>query len=458
MPAVTKIREFFELLKKSNLLSQQQLLAAREAVKDFTEARGLAKWLLKRDWVTSWQAQQLLNGHHRLFLGKYKLLDVIGTGGMGAVFKAEQCSVKRIVALKVMARELVRDEKAVSRFLREIQSVAALSHPNIVACIDADCIGDRYFLVMDYVEGRDLKAWLKKYGALPVSWSCEVIRQVALGLQQAHELGMVHRDIKPANIMVTVNPQTGEPHAKIMDFGLSKLVSETEADGHSTQTGVIMGSPDYIAPEQARNAKESDIRADLFGLGCTLFQLLTGQLPFPGGTIMEKLMARATAVAPPVSSLRADVPAAVNEIVARMLRLDPNERFQTPAELAAKLGSLDMNKPAEPSDPATEVAAENLDGVEPDNTLNMFLDQLSAQASDPPSSLPPTVRRAPASTWWASGIAGGCVLALFVGLAFMSVGEGKKETTNEETVRPAKKEPVKKEPAKKTTKTRKKVE
>ena len=446
MPAVTNIRDFFEVLKKSNLLSKPQLLAAREAVRDFTEARGLAKWLLKRELVTPWQSQQLLGGHHRLFLGKYKLLDVIGQGGMGAVLKAEQSSVKRTVALKVMAKELVRDEKAVSRFLREIQSAASLNHPHIVAAIDADCIGDRYFLVMDYVEGRDLKAWLRKYGPLPVSWSCEVIRQVALGLQHAHELGLVHRDIKPSNIMVTVNPQTGEPHAKIMDFGLSKLVSETKVDGHSTQTGAIMGSPDYIAPEQARNAKEADVRADLFSLGCTMFQLLTNQLPFPGSTIMEKLMSRASYVPPPISSLRADVPQVVSDIAARLMRLDPTERFQTPAELAACLASLDMTKPAEPTDHSTEAAADNHDGVEPDNTLNMFLDQLTAQAAEPPSSssLPLTSRRTKTSTWIASGIAGACVLALLIGLAMMPTGNGKKESADNDDARSTKRESVKK--------------
>ena len=446
MPAVTNIRDFFELLKKSNLLSKQQLLGAREAVRDFTEARGLAKWLLKREWVTPWQSQQLLGGHHRLFLGKYKLLDVIGQGGMGAVLKAEQSSVKRTVALKVMAKELVGDEKAVSRFLREIQSAASLNHPHIVAAIDADCIGDRYFLVMDYVEGRDLKAWLRKYGPLPVSWSCEVIRQVALGLQHAHELGLVHRDIKPSNIMVTVNPQTGEPHAKIMDFGLSKLVSETKVDGHSTQTGAIMGSPDYIAPEQARNAKEADVRADLFSLGCTMFQLLTNQLPFPGSTIMEKLMSRASYVPPSISSLRADVPQVVSDIAAKLMRLDAAERFQTPAELAACLASLDMTKPAEPTDHSTEAAADNHDGVEPDNTLNMFLDQLTAQAAEPPSSssLPLTSRRTKTSTWIASGIAGACVLALLIGLAMMPTGNGKKESADNDDARSTKRESVKK--------------
>lgn len=246
--------------------------------------------------------------------------------------------------------------------------------------------------------------------------------------------------------MVTVNPQTGEPHAKIMDFGLSKLVSETKVDGHSTQTGTIMGSPDYIAPEQARSAKEADIRADLFSLGCTLFQLLTGQLPFPGGTIMEKLMARATHVPPSVSSQRADVPLAVSEIVSRLLRLNPNERIQTPAELAARLGSLDMNKPAEATDATTEAAAENLDGVEPDNTLNMFLDHLSAQASDPPSStsLPTASRSSSASAWLASGIAAACVLVLLIILALMSTGTGRKENSDEDAAQSTKPEPVKK--------------
>lgn len=458
MPAVTNIRSYFELLKRSNLLSQQQLIAARNAVKNYTEARGLAMWLVKRGWVTQWQAQQLMGGHHRLFLGKYKLLDVIGQGGMGAVLKAEQSSIRRIVALKVMAKELLKDGNAVHRFLREIQSAASLNHPNIVSAIDADCIGDRYFLVMEFVEGRDIKAWLKKYGPLPIGWSCEVVRQVALGLQHAHERGMVHRDIKPSNIMVTVDAQTGHPHAKIMDFGLSRLVSETETEGHRTRSGAIMGSPDYISPEQASSAKDADIRADLFSLGCTMFHMLTGQYPFPGTNVMEKLMARATHVPPPVSSLRPDVPAAIDEIVASLTRLNPSERIQLPSELALRLASLDVTKPATTQEPSGESSDDGLEVIlleESDNTLNIFLDQLTTQSSEPgsselfTSSSSGTNQRSKKSSLIASGIAAVCVVGVLGGLASMSGGSKPNSTTDS----PSK--ATKKEPAKKTAKTKK---
>ncbi|MCX7422043.1 MAG: serine/threonine-protein kinase [Planctomycetia bacterium] len=453
MPTVTQIRDYFEFLKKSNLLSKEQLVATRNAARDFTEARGLSKWLIKRGWITPWQAQQLQNGHHRLFLGKYQLLDVIGQGGMGAVLKAEQSSVRRIVALKVMAKELLKDEKAVSRFLREIQSAASLNHPNIVAAIDADLIGDRYFLVMEYVEGRDLKAWLKKYGPLPVSWTCDVARQIALGLQHAHEHGMVHRDIKPSNIMVTVDSVSGHPVVKIMDFGLSRLVSETENDdSQRTRTGAIMGSPDYIAPEQASRAKDADIRADLFSLGCTMFQMLTGQLPFPGDNIMEKLMARATFVPPLVSSLRSEVPPELDEIVATLMRLDPAERIQTPADLADRLAVMENGKP--PADPevVSESTADSVDGIAingPDDTLNLFLDQLSAQSSDSGSdAIPVYYPRAKSPKWIASAVAAACVIGLFVILAVMSIGGDNQRSSSkdndDESSQSTRREPTKK--------------
>lgn len=447
MPAVSNIRDYFELLKRSNLLSKPQLMAARDAVRDCNDARGLAKWLVKRGWLTSWQAQQLLSGHHRLFLGKYKLLDVVGQGGMGSVIKAEQCSVRRIVALKVMAKELLRDDVAIRRFLREIQSAAALNHPHIVAALDADCIGDRYFLVMEFVEGRDLKGWLKKYGPLPIAWTCEVIRQVALGLQHAHEHNMVHRDIKPSNIMVTVDPVTGSPHAKIMDFGLSRLVSETQTDGQRTRSGAIMGSPDYIAPEQASNARDADIRADLFSLGCTMFQMLTGQLPFSGNNIMEKLMARTTQSPPPVSSLRPDVPPQLSEIVADLLRFDPQERPQTPGELAARLSALDLKKPAATPVPTGE-SGDAFDVVpvqESDDTLNLFLDQLTAGASDwkGTSSSTSSAKAKPAS-WIAAGVAALCLLGMFLMFAAFSSGTPKSAEKSNSTASQNKRDAVKK--------------
>lgn len=453
MPAVTNIRDYFEYLKKSNLLSKDQLVATRTAARDFTEARGLSKWLIKRGWITPWQAQQLQNGHHRLFLGKYQLLDVIGQGGMGAVLKAEQSSVRRIVALKVMAKELLKDEKAVGRFLREIQSAASLNHPNIVAAIDADIVGDRYFLVMEYVEGRDLKAWLKKYGPLPIVWACDVARQIALGLQHAHEHGMVHRDIKPSNIMVTVDSVSGHPHVKIMDFGLSRLVSETENDdSQRTRTGAIMGSPDYIAPEQASRAKDADIRADLFSLGCTLYHMLTGQLPFPGDNIMEKLMARTTFVPPLVSSLRPDVTPEIDEIVATLMRLDPNERIQTPADLVARLDAIHHGKPVPDTGPVAESSEDPLDGIAadgPDDTLNMFLDQLSAQSSDSGSDAIPTYRpKANSSQWIASAVAAGAVVLFIVVLAVMSSSGSQKPSDDDKDSSPQSKRETTKKPTK----------
>ncbi len=457
MPAVTNIRDYFELLKKSNLLSKDQLVTTRNAARNFTEARGLSKWLIKRGWVTPWQTQQLQNGHHRLFLGKYQLLEVIGQGGMGAVLKAEQSSVRRIVALKVMAKELLKDEKAVSRFLREIQSAASLNHPNIVAAIDADFVGDRYFLVMEYVEGRDLKGWLKKYGPLPVSWACDVARQIALGLQHAHEHGMVHRDIKPSNIMVTIDSVSGHPIVKIMDFGLSRLVSESDNDdSQRTRTGAIMGSPDYIAPEQASRAKDADIRADLFSLGCTMFHMLTGQLPFPGDNIMEKLMARATFVPPLVSSLRPEVSPELDGIVATLMRLDPNERIQTPLDLVVRLAALQHDKPAPESQPSSESSEDSLDGAVadgPDDTLNLFLDQLSAQSSDSGSDAIPVYRpKAIPSRWIASAVAAACVIGLFIILAVMSSGGGNNQKPSAKEDDDSSSQPAKREPTKKPTK------
>ncbi len=454
MPAVTTIRDYFDLLKKSNLLSKEQLVATRNAAREFTEMRGLPKWLIKRGWVTPWQALQLQNGHHRLFLGKYQLLDVIGQGGMGAVLKAEQSSVRRIVALKVMAKDLLKDEKAVSRFLREIQSAASLNHPNIVTAIDADCVGDRYFLVMEFVEGRDLKAWLKKYGTLPVSWSCEVARQIASGLQHAYEQGMVHRDIKPSNIMVTVDSATGHPQVKIMDFGLSRLVSESDKDdSQRTQTGAIMGSPDYIAPEQASSAKDADIRADLFSLGCSMFQMLTGQFPFPGNNIMEKLMARTTFVPPLVSSLRPGVTPELDDIVSTLMRLDPNERPQTPADLVVRLTAVLQNKPVPEQDSSSRSSEDSLDVAAadgPDDTLHLFLDQLSARSSDPGSDVTPVHRPKPKTSGWiASGIAATSVIVLIIILAVMS-SDPKSAARDDD----APTQEVKREPAKKATKVR----
>jgi serine/threonine protein kinase/uncharacterized protein YjbI with pentapeptide repeats len=334
--AVSSVQDFLPLIEKSNLLLPEQLAEVRTWPEQ--EPKTLAARMVTAGWITKWQSQQLLAGRsQQFFLGKYKLLELIGQGGMGSVYKAVRPGIGRSVALKVMSRQVLKQPKAVTRFLREIRSAAAVDHPNLVRAYDADCDGDTYFLVMEFVAGRNLKSWIIEEQTLPVGWSCECIRQAAVGLEHAFEQGMVHRDIKPSNLLVTQHEDDGLPLVKILDLGLARFASETQDEGDLTRSGQVLGTPDYIAPEQARNTKTADIRADIFSLGCTLFEMLTGRLPFTGDSVMEKLMARATQDAPSVRLYRPDVPPGLDAVVAQMLARDPQNRFATPAEVARAL-------------------------------------------------------------------------------------------------------------------------
>src|SRR5262245_46639906 len=332
---IARLQDFQRLMEKSNLLSAEQWIELRTWPEE--EPATLVARMQKAGWITAWQSQQLMLGKSQFFMGRYKLLELVGQGGMGAVYKAMLPPYGRTVALKVMNRNLLKQPKSVTRLLSEIRSAAAVDHPNLVRAYDADCDRDTYFLVMEFVTGRTLKTWIKNEQALPVGWSCECIRQAALGLEHAFEQGMVHRDIKPSNLLVTENSHDGLPLVKILDLGLARFASETEDSGDLTRSGQVLGTPDYIAPEQARSTRTADIRADIFSLGCTLFEMLTGRLPFPGTTVMEKLMARATQDAFRVRQYRPDVPAALDEIIARMLARDPQSRYATPAEVAQAL-------------------------------------------------------------------------------------------------------------------------
>ena len=226
---------------------------------------------------------------------RYEIVGLIGKGGMGDVYKARHRKMERTVALKVINRELVRKAEAVDRFHREVKAAAQLSHPNIVTAYDADQAGDFHFMVMEYVDGVDLSRTVKERGALPVAEACDYIRQAAIGLQHAHERGMVHRDIKPHNLMVTPDGTV-----KILDFGLASLAPEAvldadtvEARGDLTAAGAIMGTPDFISPEQADGRTQADIRSDIYSLGATLYFLLSGQPPFAEGSVMHKLKSHA---------------------------------------------------------------------------------------------------------------------------------------------------------------------
>jgi len=338
---VATIEEFFDALRASQLLTVQECreLEGEDNRNAVESPEGLAQRLVARGLVTSWQANELLAGRSTFFFGKYKLLKELGRGGMGAVYQAEHAALKRTVALKVMAPQFLRDTVAVSRFQREIQAAAALDDPHIVAAYDAESVGDMHFLVMEFVPGRTLEDLVKGGKSLSISRACEYIRQAALGLAHAHERGMAHRDIKPANLLLTSVPDRGEL-VKILDMGLARFASESRDDDGLTRTGQIMGTPDYIAPEQAQNTRNADIRSDIFSLGCTLFRLLTGRVPFEGENVMAKLMARALHDAPRVQSLRPEISNELDAVVARMLARDPDLRYQHPGEVARALAPI----------------------------------------------------------------------------------------------------------------------
>jgi hypothetical protein len=272
---------------------------------------------------------------------RYRVLGLLGSGGMGAVYRAEHRLMQRPVALKVINQSLTNSPGAVERFQREVVAAARLAHPNIVAAYDAEQAGDLHFLAMELVDGMSLSQLLERRGRLPVAEACEYVCQAALGLQHAHERGMVHRDIKPHNLMLTPAGQV-----KILDFGLARFVSETSQTGALTQVGSSMGTPDYIAPEQARDAHAADIRADIYSLGCTLYSFLTGQRPFPEGDYLQKLMAHIERTPRPIAGFRNDVPPEVCRIVERMMAKDPARRLQTPAEVAAALAPFAKPAPA----------------------------------------------------------------------------------------------------------------
>ncbi len=271
-------------------------------------------------------------------LGEYRLLAKLGEGGMGAVYKALHTRLDKIVALKLLPERQETNDWAISRFEREMKAIGRLNHPNVIQAYDARQIGTTRFLVTEYVDGIDLGELLRRRGPLPLAAACELVRQAALGLQAAHELGLVHRDVKPSNLMLTRHGQV-----KVLDLGLARLQSSRVPPGELTSSGQIMGTADYMAPEQVSDSHRVDIRADIYSLGCTLYKLLTGEVLFGGPEYespFEKMSAQVLKAPPPLRRLRPDAPAALTAVVERMLAKKPADRYATPAEVAAVLGPL----------------------------------------------------------------------------------------------------------------------
>jgi serine/threonine protein kinase len=339
-------RTFLANLRQSGLVSDELLTELTDRLPETNRGRVLARALVEQGVLTKFQAERLLAGRTSGFLlGQYRILDQLGQGGMGRVFKAVHQTMHRVVALKVLAPQLIETEKAQQLFLREMRAVAQLNHPNLVTAYDANQVGNRHYLVLEYVDGPNLCQLVRDQGPLPVGLACELMRQAAEGLQYAHEMGMVHRDIKPSNLLVSP-PSTGawrkKCTLKILDFGLARFQSFNDLNGQGqasivTEGNIVLGTPDFVSPEQARSLHAVDIRSDLYSLGCTFYYLLTGQVTFPGGTSMEKIIRHSIEEAVPVERLRPDIPAGVSAVVRRLMAKHANERYQTPAELAKVL-------------------------------------------------------------------------------------------------------------------------
>src|SRR5262245_41776934 len=338
MAAPSTIDEFLDLVRRSGVLDEKRLDTylekARAAGALPNEPGKLAGVLVRDGLLTHFQAEQLVAGKWRRFhIGKYKVLERLGSGGMGSVYLCEHKLMRRRVAVKVLPTAKAEDPAALERFQREAKAIAALDHPNIVRAYDIDQDDKLHFLVMEHVDGASLQDIVKKSGPLDPLRTAHYMHQAALGLQHAHErAGLVHRDIKPGNILVD---RSGI--VKILDMGLARFFHDEDDILTKKYDESVLGTADYLAPEQAIDSHAVDIRADVYSLGGTFYYCLTGRTPFNEGTVAQKLIWHQTRQPKPIRSLRPEVPEGIVAVVEKMMAKDPAQRYQTPAEVAEAL-------------------------------------------------------------------------------------------------------------------------
>jgi serine/threonine protein kinase/Leucine-rich repeat (LRR) protein len=326
------LEQFVKQLADSGVIAPGKLenfIPPKAFPKDTQE---LARQLVQSKHLTKFQAQEIYGGRSKsLILGNYTILDKIGAGGMGQVFKAEHRRMHRLVAIKMLPAATMTDAVAVARFQREVEAAAKLRHPNIVATDDADEANGVHFLVMEYVEGSDLSALVKKNGPLPVARAVNYVLQAARGLEFAHGEGVVHRDIKPANLLLDKKGTV-----KILDMGLARIDTggDTATQAELTGTGAVLGTVDYMAPEQALSTKHVDARADIYSLGCSLYYLVTAHAAYDGDSLMAKLLAHREQ---PIPSLGDEVPEEVQAVFEKMVAKKVQDRYQTMSEVVAAL-------------------------------------------------------------------------------------------------------------------------
>jgi serine/threonine protein kinase len=387
MPAPTTLDELFDLVRRSGVVDEARLHAYLEKASaeapfpdDLTKAAGL---LVRDGILTHFQAEQFLLGKWRRFtIGKYKVLERLGSGGMGSVYLCEHIFMRRRVAVKVLPTTKSEDSSAIERFYREARAVAALDHPNIVRAYDIDQDEGLHFLVMEYIDGASLQEVVKRHGALDPLRAAHYIKQSAQGLQHAHlAAGLIHRDIKPGNILVD-----RKGVVKILDLGLARFFHDEEAPITQKFDENVLGTADYLAPEQALDSHNVDVRADIYSLGATFYFCLTGNTPFEG-TVAQKLIWHQTRQPRPVRSLRPEIPEELAQVLEKMMAKDPAQRYSNPGEVIAALNPWTQEEiPPPPEHEMPRLSPAALGTVGSDSGTEPFT---------PPSSVP-----APSSRRW----------------------------------------------------------
>jgi serine/threonine-protein kinase len=327
---------FLQMVAKSGLVDQQASDRLVEAVRSKHNGalpdnpKKLASCFVKERLLTEWHVEKLLGGKYKgFFLGKYKLLGHIGTGGMSSVYLAQHIRMGDNRAIKVLPKTRVRDATYLARFQLEAKAIASLSHPNIVLAYDIDNEDDVHYIVMEYVDGIDLQQLVKRDGPLEATKAAELIKQAARGLDHAHSKGVIHRDVKPANLLIDKKGVV-----RLLDMGLALVTADNEESLTVANNENVLGTADYLAPEQALNSHKVDHRADIYGLGCTLYFLLTGKPPFADGTLAQRIAKHQTEMPVPIRQLRPDCPGELEGICVKMIQKDRRYRYQSAGDVA----------------------------------------------------------------------------------------------------------------------------
>ncbi len=426
-------RSFLDNLKESGLLPEDQVAQVSGRFSN-SAMQVIVADLVDEGLLTPFQVKQLHAGQPKgLVLGQYHLLDELGRGGYGCVYKAQHKLMNRIVALKVIAPERVEDSRARAWFRREVLAATQLTHPNIALAYDADEIDGVLFFAMEYIDGLNLDTLVRQRGPVPIGTACEMLLQTAKALQYAHEKGMVHRDIKPANLLIPgaaiteaatdfapQAPAAGRPVlVKVVDFGLARLQSSSANNTLLLQNErSFVGTPAYVSPEQARNVHEVDIRSDLYSLGCTFYFALTGRPPFQASTPLQIIVQHLEKEPAAIEKHRPEIPSALASIIRRLMAKKPEKRFQTPGELLGELGffyALDrsgvqrsipfpsvgvtFSRNETPADVVPSIAPESVPEYEYSPTRVLLLDEEKRAAAEPlAAGAPPKPSVAPPPT------------------------------------------------------------